>query len=167
MSVQQALIEVPREQLDRRSRGWGYDANRRRYFRQDVHRTPRALFEELDREFGFTLDVCAMPENAMCSDFFTPEEDGLNQPWYGTCWMNPPYSQIPAWMCKAYYAACAGATVVCLVPVRADLAWWHDYALRGEIRWIRGRLRFEGIGNRSEAPFASCLVVFRAQEPVS
>jgi len=41
--------------------------------------TPQALFDELDREFGFTLDVCALPENAKCDLFFTPETDGLSQ----------------------------------------------------------------------------------------
>jgi len=35
-----------------------------------------------------------------------------------------------------------GATVVCLVPARTDTDWWHRYAIRGEIRFLKGRLKF-------------------------
>ncbi len=52
--------------------------------------TPQAFFDALDAEFGFTLDVCALPENAKCERYFTPEADGLKQEWRGVCWMNPP-----------------------------------------------------------------------------
>jgi len=39
--------------------------------------TPQWLFDELNKEFGFTLDVCALPGNAKCEVYFTPEDDGL------------------------------------------------------------------------------------------
>ena len=55
-----------------------------------------------------------------------------------------------------------GAVVVCLVPARTDTAWWHDYAMQGEIRFIRGRLKFEAMdGVKSSAPFPSAVVVYR------
>jgi site-specific DNA-methyltransferase (adenine-specific) len=52
--------------------------------------------------------------------------------------------------------------VVCLLPVRADTLWWHDIVLphAAEVRYIRGRLPFGGMGN--SAPFASAIVVFRS-----
>ena len=77
--------------------------------------------------------------------------------------MNPPYGRgIGQWMQKAYESAQAGATVVCLVPARTDTAWWHDYAMRGEITFIRGRLKF---GNaKNSAPFPSALIVFKPKE---
>jgi hypothetical protein len=53
----------------------------------------------------------------------------------------------------------AGATVVCLVPSRTDTAWWHRYAMKGEIRFLRGRLKF-GAAKHS-APFPSAIIVFR------
>lgn len=43
--------------------------------------TPQALFDELDREFHFTLDPCATPETAKCEKFFTVKENGLLQNW--------------------------------------------------------------------------------------
>ncbi len=123
--------------------------------------TPQWLFDALDAEFGFGLDPCSTHENAKCVRHFTREEDGLQQDWGDSVvFMNPPYGrEIAKWMQKAYESAQRGATVVCLVPARTDTAWWHRYAMRGEIRFYRGRIRFDG--GRSCAPFPSALVVFR------
>ena len=59
----------------------------------DMWETPQELFDELDKEFHFDLDVCATPENAKCKRYYTPKQDGLSQPWDGTCWCNPPYGR--------------------------------------------------------------------------
>lgn len=73
--------------------------------------------------------------------------------------MNPPYGrEIGAWMAKAWRSSQAGALVVCLVPARTDTAWWHDYAAKGAVRFIRGRLKFGG--HKNSAPFPSALVIF-------
>jgi phage N-6-adenine-methyltransferase len=128
--------------------------------------TPDELFGQLDAEFGFDLDVCATAANTKCRHFFSPEMNGLNQSWRGICWMNPPYgSALPAWMAKAYVSSLEGATVVCLVPARTDTRWWHDFAMRGEIRLIRGRVRFGEA--HSSAPFPSAIVVFRPKRYLS
>lgn len=47
----------------------------------DMWETPQELFDELDREFHFTLDVCAVPENAKCERYFTPAQNGLKKDW--------------------------------------------------------------------------------------
>jgi len=122
--------------------------------------TPDGFFFEVSRLYGpFTLDVCATDENKKCNKFFTKETDGLKQDWSGICWMNPPYGrEIKAWMKKAYNESLRGARVVCLVPARTDTAWWHDYAVKGHITFIRGRLKFKGAP--SSAPFPSVIVVF-------
>jgi phage N-6-adenine-methyltransferase len=135
--------------------------------RTDQWPTPQALFDELNTEFGFTLDVCALPDNAKCVQYFTPEVDGLKQHWSGRCWMNPPYGKtIGKWVRKAFESAAEGATVVCLLPARTDTAWWHEYVVKADdIRFIRGRLRFGAA--QSGAPFPSAVVVFRARHPVS
>lgn len=121
--------------------------------------TPIEFFKALDARYYFTLDVCATRENAKCEAFFTREDDGLTQKWHGVCWMNPPYGrEIGKWVRKAYETALQGATVVCLLPARTDTAWWHDYCMRGDITFIRGRLKFGGCAN--PAPFPSAVVVF-------
>lgn len=121
--------------------------------------TPQDLFDKLNAKYQFELDVCATPENAKCPKYYTKEQDGLSQEWRGVCWMNPPYGrEIGKWMGKAYESSCSGATVVCLVPARTDTAWWHEYAMKGEISFMRGRLKFGRAKN--SAPFPSAIVVF-------
>jgi hypothetical protein len=74
--------------------------------------------------------------------------------------MNPPYGrQIGKWVEKAYQAALAGNTVVCLLPARTDTKWFHEFCSKGEIRFLSGRLKFGG--SRNSAPFPSAIVVFR------
>ena len=126
----------------------------------DLWATPQDFFDRLHAEFGFELDVCATPDNAKCSRYYTVNDDGLAQEWTGTCWMNPPYGRaIAGWMRKAWQAAQQGATVVCLVPARTDTRWWHDYAMKGEIRYVKGRLKFGDA--KTNAPFPSAVVIFR------
>jgi phage N-6-adenine-methyltransferase len=126
----------------------------------DLHATPQDFFDALNAEFGFQTDVCAIESNAKCANYFTPEQDGLAQEWAGICWMNPPYGRtIGRWMRKAYESSMEGATVVCLVPARTDTNWWHDYAMKGDIRFIKGRLKFGDAKN--SAPFPSAVVVFK------
>jgi hypothetical protein len=62
-------------------------------------------------------------------------------------------------MTKALEESRRGATVVALVPARTDTRWWHESAVDGEVRFMRGRIRFgdSDIG----APFPSAVVVLR------
>jgi site-specific DNA-methyltransferase (adenine-specific) len=108
----------------------------------------------LNAKYGpFDLDPCATADNAKCPRYFTKEQDGLSQEWTGRVFMNPPYGRtLAAWMRKAWEASQTTAeVVVCLVPGRIDTAWWHDYALRGEVTPRRGRLKFGACKN--SAPF--------------
>lgn len=125
----------------------------------DDWETPQDLFDQLNAEFGFDLDVCASEANAKCERYFSADADGLAQEWAGVCWMNPPYGGVIAkWVKKASDSAKAGATVVCLVPARVDTAWWWDYCRFAEVRFLRGRLRFGG--GDAGAPFPSAVVIF-------
>lgn len=126
----------------------------------EMWETPKDFFDKLNEEFNFDIDVCATAENAKCERYFTERENGLLQRWEGTCWMNPPYGRVIGdWIQKAYESAQEGATVVCLVPARTDTRWWHDYCVHGEIRFVRGRLRFGGV--KDNAPFPNAVVIFR------
>jgi len=125
----------------------------------DQWATPQDLFDSLDKAFGFSLDVCADSNNAKCDHFFTKEQDGLTQEWVGRCWMNPPYGrEIGKWVQKAYESAQRGAFVACLLPARTDTKWWHDYAVKGDIHFIKGRIKF--VEATAGAPFPSALVLF-------
>lgn len=124
--------------------------------------TPQELFDALDKRFQFTLDVCASDKNAKVKRYFTRELDGLGQSWGGErCWMNPPYGrEIGPWVKKARREGERGALVVGLLPARTDTAWFHEHVYRAatEIRFLKGRLKFEGAA--ASAPFPSMIVVW-------
>lgn len=124
--------------------------------------TPQDFFDKLNEEFHFTLDPCATAENAKCAKYYTKEQDGIIQDWYGeTVFCNPPYGkEIGKWVAKCSAEFENGATVVMLIPARTDTKWFHKYIYhRAEIRFIKGRLKF---GNsKNSAPFPSMLIVWR------
>lgn len=128
-----------------------------------VWETPQEFFDELNKEFHFELDAAAIPENAKCDNFFSPEDDGLAQNWGGgrTIWCNPPYGRdVVKWVQKAYEASQNGSTVVMLLFARTDTKWFHDYIYgKAEIRFVRGRIKFGG--SKNSAPFPSMVVIFR------
>ena len=123
--------------------------------------TPQDFFDKLNEEFHFDLDVCALPENAKCNRYFTPDQDGLKQEWNGVCWCNPPYGKdIGKWLKKAYES---NTIVVCLVPSRTDTRWFHEWVLgKAEIRFVKGRLKFGG--SKQSAPFLSIVVIYRPKK---
>jgi phage N-6-adenine-methyltransferase len=155
------LMALAKSDVNDRFDLWGNDSRDS----MDVHyssdtdewETPQDLFDELDEEFGFELDVCATAKNAKCKRFYN--ENGLDKKWSGICWMNPPYGDVIGdWVEKARLSAVNGTIVVCLVPARVDTNWWWDNCRYGEIRFLRGRLKFGGA--ESSAPFPSAVVIF-------
>lgn len=126
-------------------------------------RTPRVLYDALNAEFRFGLDAATSPDNPLGTPaFFTAADDGLAQDWsgYGATFLNPPYKGAAAWIAKAAAEAKKGATVVMLLAARVDTKAWHDYIHgKAEVRFIRGRLRFDGAAR--SAPFPSVIVIFR------
>ena len=144
----------------------GQRGHREAWTMSTLWETPQDLYDELDAEFHFDLDVCATRETKKCQMYISEKEDALTCDWrrmipttkLPVCWMNPPYgNDLGKWVKKAYYEAMHGCLVVCLLPSRTDSAWFHEYALQGEIRFIRGRIHFVG-GDRPR--FASIIVIF-------
>jgi site-specific DNA-methyltransferase (adenine-specific) len=129
--------------------------------------TPQWLFDELNKEFDFTLDACATEANAKCRKFFTKEQDSLKQSWAGeTVWCNPPYSakMLTAFVDQAFTEALLNnILVVLLVPAKTDQKWFHylwntsEEGMEIEFRWIQGRLKFSGA--KYAATFPSLVVV--------
>ncbi len=124
--------------------------------------TPQWLFDAIDKEFGFTLDLCSTHGNAKCNKHFTRDENGLLKSWsHEVVFMNPPYGdEIATWMSKAHDVTTRKeSTVVCLTPSRTDTVCWHRFAMKHEIRFLRGRLKL-GDGKNSVL-FTSAIVVMR------
>jgi phage N-6-adenine-methyltransferase len=135
----------------------------------DLWATPQELFRKLDKEFNFTLDVCANFDNHKCAGYYTPELDGLSMNWvahgHKSIWMNPPYGrEIQKWMKKAHEASLHGTVVVALIPNRSNAPWWHDYVMKAaEIRFIKHKVAFDVPNPEQDkgVPFwGSVIVVF-------
>lgn len=132
-------------------------------------RTPRALFDRLNRQWGpFDLDAAASEDNHLCDVWLTESaaSDGLTVDWRNAgahrVWLNPPYGRgiTGKWVAKAYAESLKGCRVVLLLPARTDAAWFHDLVKPHafHLEFIRGRIRFEGAA--SGAPFPSLVAVF-------
>lgn len=125
----------------------------------DQWATPQDFFDELHKEFGFTLDPCADKSNAKCAKYYTHEDDGLSKDWSGErVFCNPPYGrEIGKWIKKAHDS---NALVVMLIPARTDTKAWHEYIFgKAEVRFVKGRLKFGD--SKNSAPFPSAVVIFR------
>lgn len=133
--------------------------------------TPIKLFNLLNEEFSFELDAAANKENAKCKAYFTQEDNPLERDWAKSTFCNPPYGKIIGkFVKKAYEESLKGCLVCLLIPSRTDTKFFHNYCSKGEIRFIKGRLKFinrsfpsfreDGNFKISPAPFPSCIVIF-------
>ena len=127
--------------------------------------TPQDFFHELNKEFRFNVDVCAIESDTKVSSYINPDIDGLAVLWNGNCWCNPPYDRsIGNWVQKAYDESQRGSLIVCLLPGRSsDTKWFHRYVMRAsEIRFIKGRLQFLHNGEAGQgSSISNIIVVFR------
>lgn len=126
---------------------------------------PQELFDELDKEFHFTLDVHAIFSTAKCRNYYSPDQDGLALPWGNEiCWCIPPRGQrqVGKWVQKASRESANGCTTVMLLPVITDTKWFHNYVYNKsnvEIRFLKKRLKFQGYKGTSNR--SSMIVIFR------
>lgn len=93
--------------------------------------TPQGLFDDLNKEYGFTLDAAASDKNHKCKKYYTERVDGLLQDWKGeTVFCNPPtgHKSFKLWVRKAYEESRKkNTTVVMLLPVSTDSDWFQRY----------------------------------------
>lgn len=135
-------------------------------------------FKPISERFGgFTLDVAAAPHNAKCDKFYTIEDDGLSRPWAGRVWCNPPYSDLNAWVQKAWREWNGGdcENIVMLVPAnRTEQLWWQrgvESARRDgllKVEFLPGRMRFDRpntvIGPKGDRPPFGCALLIWEDE---
>lgn len=142
----------------------------------DDRATSPEVFEPLHDRFGFSIDVAALPHNAKLPRYFSPEDDGLAQPWVAErVWCNPPYSSIEPWLVKAWYEWSQPGGVeliVMLLPAnRTEQGWWQrhvepfrrDRVLR--VEFLPGRIRFIAhdateVRPNERPPFGCCPLIW-------
>lgn len=127
------------------------------------YETPPKTMDMIRKQWGpFDLDPCCEKRTAKAPRFFTKADDGLKRHWFGRVFMNPPYGEqnLRAWMKKAWEESRRDAvTVVCLVPAQTGSVWFHEWAMRGEIHFLKGKVYFLLDGEKIGAPILHSLVV--------
>ncbi|MEN2786745.1 DNA N-6-adenine-methyltransferase [Sphingomonas qilianensis] len=138
---------------------------------RDSRFTPTDFMASVYAAFGeIDLDPCAhllSPVVAHRRIFLNEGGDGLADDWSGrVAFVNPPYSELLKWLRRAHDQWRAGKveTVVCLIPVRTDSAWFHDVlSTDAEFYLLQGRVRFlDSRGKGQHTPFSLMLLTLGA-----
>jgi len=143
-----------------------------KYFGMSVKQdweTPDELFDRLDFVFHFNLDVAASSDNAKCENFYSRESSGIEHPWGGRCWCNPPFSKdktqanskdVSDFLARGFQQmeeneACQ---IICfLVNSCTETRWFQEYCFNADLLcFLKGRLKFKG--GKNSAPKGSVLV---------
>jgi phage N-6-adenine-methyltransferase len=129
--------------------------------------TPQAVFDKLDAEFRFTIDLCADRFNRKCERFIPTSISAASDVlWEGVGFLNPPYGDakvMGAFMAKAVRSTkdCLGTIIVAVVPTNTNAPWWHDWVLRAD-GFVRKKLSFVASNGKRGVPFTGhAIVVFR------
>jgi len=78
---------------------------------------------------GFDLDPAAGAEPTPIADErYTPADDGLTSPWFGTVWLNPPFSEKTPWFRRLVdqYRNGDVDAAVALSTVDPSANWFHE-----------------------------------------
>ncbi len=119
----------------------------------DERYTPRWVFDGLG--LTFDLDPASPVEGGDCVPArrkLTRLDDGLNSPWSGLVWCNPPFSETTPWARKFK----EHGNGVWLGPI-ANAAWFTDLARAADLLWLARDFAFTHpthAGKRSSMPLA-------------
>ena len=111
--------------------------------------TPKEFYDKLNEEFNFDFDPCPLNTGEI-----TPDKDGLLIEWGLRNFVNSPYSRKlkEAFVLKAIEESKKGKLCVMLLPVSTSTKLFHDHILPNakDIRFVKGRIAFEGINTKGE-----------------
>lgn len=139
---------------------------------RDEWRTPPELFDALNDEFRFKVDVCATQNNMFCHTYFTQQRSALDEEWtsnnyqYEPCFVNPPFSQTQKFLLRAEEQAKKhNITVVALANANTDTKWFERAEKSAnEIRLLTGRVQFlkpDGSKAKNGNAKGQCIIVWR------
>lgn len=115
---------------------------------KDEWLTPPWLIEQLG---PFDLDPCAPITRPWdtAKKHYTIADDGLQQPWDGLVWCNPPYAHVSAWMGRM----AAHNNGIALLFARTETKAWHEHIWprAAAVLFLRGRLTFHHVDGRAGA----------------
>ncbi|MFG6514454.1 DNA N-6-adenine-methyltransferase [Sulfitobacter sp. TB366] len=116
--------------------------------------TPRYIFDAIGE--AFDLDVAAPlegPRHVPAGRWYHQGESGLEMPWSGFVWMNPPFGHQRhkrQWLARFF----EHGNGIALVPDRTSAPWFQEYAPRADaICWVAPKIKFERAdGSRGDSP---------------
>lgn len=137
----------------------------------------------LTKKFKLELDSCADNQEAsMCNTYYTPEQDGLKQPWNVPTIFNPPFQEevsdgnggtkfvscVDKWVMKAVKEAMIhpGNAILGIIPAYISTPWFHDCIWdilpKDNIIPIKGRMHYwDPIEKRTGSPnFDQFLIIW-------
>ena len=126
------------------------------------HGTPDEIFNPLDEEFDFRVDLCASKENTLLSKFYTKEDDLFKQEIKETGFANIEFVRAKKFA-KFFHEQSNkyGSTIVMLCTVKSNTNWWRDYVMKAkEVRFINGKVYFKAEGNTQGLRFPCAIVIF-------
>ena len=132
---------------------------------RDRWKSPRVLFNMLDRQYDFDFDCCAEQDNTQCDDFSdefeTVDNDKLDQL---NCWMNPPFSKAEEMFKHFFKAVSQGVAIYRCDNFETKL--WQD-VIFPHASWIlipKRRVSYEGMKGKGSR-FPSALIGYNIEEP--
>lgn len=121
--------------------------------------TPPHIIEALG---PFDLDPCAAPGWVTAREHYILPQDGLDLPWRGTVWLNPPYgAEVWAWLARL----AEHGNGIALIFARTETAGFVDEVWNKAtgVLFLHGRLHFhrpDGTRAEANAGAPSCLVAY-------
>ena len=88
-------------------------------FDKDALQTPKYIFDWLNDEYQFDIDLCASDQHHLCDNYLTKDNNALWVDWskgYRVGFCNPPYSNIDPFLEQAIKQAQKGFRTVFLIP---------------------------------------------------
>lgn len=132
--------------------------------------TPKPLLDAARKTMGsIDLDPASseIANKTVCAEyFFTKDNNGLKQEWFGNVWLNPPYAQpliddfsealVQKFMTGEFGQACV------LVNNATETAWFQRMLDRcSGVCFLKGRVKFlDMVGNSTGAPLQGQAVLY-------
>lgn len=132
------------------------------------HETPRNLFNKLDAMYHFDWDLAASPDNSLCFQYYTEQDNALIQDWSGKRgFINPPFGDgrygLHKWVRKAYEEGSKPDTLIAIImPARTNTNYWHNFCMISDtVYFIHGKPKFGKEGEmKFGLPWPLAIVVF-------
>lgn len=114
--------------------------------------TPPEVLLAVQRQFGtIGIDLAATSDNAVCSNFISPDQDSLKQDWTNIflrpgeiAWVNPPFSALAPWAEQLATVRFMPRWTLMLCPASSSCNWWLEHVKHKVIELSTPRMQFVG-----------------------